>query len=112
MVIYITEILDNNCRIVFFSDISTAHLRHVRSVLSFSDLVPEVVASFKAGARKPSSAMYEYMEQHICGHSVPFFYADDLPDNIEAAKNRDWPAFQFTSVQQCRQDFLNTLKQS
>ena len=59
------------------------------------DTVHDGVYSYDVGARKPHQRMYEDFERR---HGRPDYYFDDRIGNIEAARQRGWPAFQFDSI--------------
>jgi putative hydrolase of the HAD superfamily len=57
------------------------------------DLLDYRFASQEIGHRKPDEAIYAYVEEAtgIAGHRIAFF--DDMPANVEAARQRQWQAF-------------------
>ena len=92
---FVQSMREDGFRLVFFSDTSALHIQEVRRKLSFFDLVHDGVYSYDVGARKPHQRMYEDFERR---HGRPDYYFDDRIANIEAARQRGWPAFQFDSV--------------
>ncbi|MDD4097899.1 MAG: hypothetical protein PHC30_03940 [Lentisphaeria bacterium] len=92
---FVRTMLADGYQFVFFSDTSAMHMQEVRRKLSFFDLIPDGIFSFEVGARKPHQDMYRDFERK---HGLPAFYFDDRQVNIEAARQRGWPGFQFTSV--------------
>lgn len=76
-------------RVIFFSDTSDLHITEVYRSLSFAHLVSGAVFSFREGAKKPESRMYEAFEEK---YGKPYYYTDDMPQNIEAARKRGWNA--------------------
>jgi 2-haloacid dehalogenase len=82
----------------FISDTCPVHFEHIMRTVSFADRVPRAVLSFRVGALKPDSAMFVAMEDQCCAGNVPLLYADDRPENVEAARARGWAAYQFGTV--------------
>ncbi|MGI6353684.1 MAG: HAD family hydrolase [Lentisphaeria bacterium] len=95
MAAFVQSMREEGFRLVFFSDTSALHMREVQRKLSFFDLVHDGVYSYDVGARKPHQRMYEDFERR---HGRPDYYFDDRIGNIEAARQRGWPAFQFDSI--------------
>ena len=84
-----------DCRVIFFSDTSDLHITEVYRSLSFAHLVSGAVFSFREGAKKPESRMYEVFEKK---YGKPCYYTDDMPQNIEAALKRGWNAGLFNGA--------------
>ena len=94
----VDRMLSCGLRIVFFSDISTLHLTGARELISFADRIPDEIVSFRSGARKPASPMYEDLEREFCGGDVPCLYLDDKLCNIEAGRARGWNSVQVHAI--------------
>jgi len=82
-------------RVIFFSDTSDLHITEVYRNLSFAHLVSGAIFSFREGAKKPESRMYDAFEKE---YGKPSYYTDDMPQNIEAALKRGWNAGIFTGA--------------
>lgn len=95
MAAFVRAMLNDGYRLVFFSDTSALHMQEVRRKLSFFDVIQDGIYSYDVGARKPHRQMFEGFEQR---HGRPEYYFDDRMINIEAARQRGWPAFQFDSA--------------
>lgn len=80
---------------VFLSDISEPHLGEVRRKLPYFHRAAGGVYSFEVGSRKPDEAMFRAFEKN---YRRPDFYADDRPQNIQAARSLGWNAEVFTSA--------------
>ena len=90
---------------VYFSDISTLHLK--RSY----DLFPRMadytgIYSFDTGVYKPAIGMFQAYEARF---GKPLLYTDDRPDLIAAARNHGWNAELFTSAENLKQFLTNLL---
>jgi putative hydrolase of the HAD superfamily len=83
------------CRPVFLSDVSPIHYRALLPRLSFAEEMHGAVVSYEVGALKPGTAMYVAMEERFCGGGVPLLYVDDRENNVLAARERGWAAYQF-----------------
>ena len=83
---------------VFFSDVSTYHLRKC------TELLPEMknfegIFRFDHGAYKPSPKLFNAFEEK---YGKPLLYTDDRADLIAAAINNNWNAVVFSSAEQLR----------
>ena len=87
--------VDNGVKPVFMSDICPVRYEMSCDLLSFTHLMAGAVLSYEVGRHKPHEAMYAAMEPQFCDGGVPLLYADDLLQNIAAAKERGWAAYQF-----------------
>ena len=88
-------------RAVFFSDISTAHLRRTRELFPAAATVSDGVYSFDSGAQKPAPRMLEYFERRF---GIPDLYVDDREELVLAARERRWPAVRFTGAAELRRE--------
>lgn len=89
------ELVDADCKLVFFSDTSEIHMQEVYRNLSFANMITGCIFSYEVGARKPDEAMYKAFENE---YGKPVFYADDHPDNIEGGQRAGWHSHLFTST--------------
>ncbi len=80
---------------VFFSDVSTFHLREFRMMFPAAEAVPDGVYSFETGALKPDPVMFAAFERRF---GVPLLYTDDREDLIAAARDHGWNARRFTNA--------------
>jgi FMN phosphatase YigB (HAD superfamily) len=89
----VDEAIAAGLSVVLMSDTSPMHTEVFFPALSFSKRVAGCVYSYEVGARKPSPAMYEAVEQQFCDGGVPLLFADDKTGNTDTAKARGWGAF-------------------
>ena len=90
---------------VFFSDISTFHLKKC------IELLPEMkqfdgIFSFVHGAYKPSKKLFDAYE-HKYGR--PLIYTDDRADLIREAEKNNWNATVFSSAARLRAQIMELL---
>ncbi len=64
------------------------------------------VLSFEVGAMKPSPVIYEKAAEIAGVPPSSIFFTDDRTDNIAAATDAGWTAFQFTNAKQLQSQFL------
>ena len=93
----VKEFLSRGVTPVFFSDISPTHLAHTRKIFPASELIPDGIYSFEAGAWKPSVEMFSAFEKRF---DVPILYTDDREELIAGALAHGWNAVRFTDASQ------------
>lgn len=103
---FVSELVENGYRCLFFSDTSEVHMNQVVRQLSFAHLITGGVFSYETGAKKPEERMYEVFEQK---YGPPILYLDDKPENIEGGRKRDWNSHVFTDIDTCRKFFQKTV---
>ena len=81
-------------QVVFFSDISPAHLKGFRQRFPSAANYPGIY-SFDVGAWKPSPKMFEAFEKSF---GKPDIYVDDRLDLVEAAQQYGWNAQLFQNA--------------
>ncbi len=91
--------------VVFISDICPLHYDYVLQRITFGHHVDGAILSYEVGELKPHAAMYEAMELQYCNGRPPLLYADDREQNIAAALERGWQAYQFGDVKTLRMRF-------
>ena len=82
-------------KVVFFSDISPAHLKGFRQRFPSAVNYPGIY-SFDVGAWKPSPKMFEAFEKK---YGKPDIYVDDRLDLVEAAQKYGWNGLQFQNAE-------------
>ena len=102
----VSSMAENGIKPVFFSDISTAHLRRTRELFPAEKAVPDGIYSFVCGARKPSAEMLLGFEKSF---GVPDLYVDDRIELIEAARKHGWHAVQFQGAENLSNELNNLL---
>ena len=93
---FLKDKIENNWRIIFFSDISERHLNWIYRELSFSNLISGGIFSYEVGAKKPEMGMYKAFEKQ---YGKPDLYLDDKTENIETGLKQGWNAHTFTTVE-------------
>lgn len=99
----VQEITAQGFRFIYFSDTSEIHILSVYRKLSFAHLISGGIFSYKTGAQKPDSRMYEEFEK---AYGKPCFYLDDKPENIEAGIRHGWTSHFFTTPENFREEFF------
>ena len=83
--------LHGRYRLALLSNTNDLHYRHFREqfrdTLAYFDLV---VTSHEVGFRKPDPRIYQLVEQRLGCAPAECLFVDDLPANIDAAKERGW----------------------
>jgi FMN phosphatase YigB (HAD superfamily) len=69
-------------------------------------LIDGYVISYKEGLAKPDPAIYQAVVDHYCGGRFPYFYTDDTPEYVEAARKMGWRSEVFRSPLQFRNELL------
>ena len=85
-----------------FSNTNELHFEHIRRRFPFFSLFDDYILSFRCGAMKPDSRIYEVVEERTGGRSGEILYLDDRAENIAAGAARGWQAFQHTSPETTR----------
>jgi putative hydrolase of the HAD superfamily len=75
-----------------FSNTNDIAVEHIRRHFPFFSNFDDYLYSYKVGAMKPQSKIYEEMEK-LCGRTGrDIIYLDDRPENIDAGLARGWNA--------------------
>lgn len=85
-------------RLVLASNTNEAHYTRYRSM--FADTLKHfdaIAVSHEAGARKPDRHFYEYAGQLTQADPARCLFVDDMPENVEAARNFGWQAIRYTT---------------
>lgn len=94
---FLKDKIENNWRVIFFSDISERHLNGIYRELSFANLISGGIFSYEVGAKKPETGMYKAFEKQ---YGKPDLYLDDKEENIEAGLKQGWNAHIFTTTRE------------
>ena len=92
-------------RLVLASNTNDAHYTRYRAM--FADTLKHfdaIAVSHKAGARKPDRRFYEYADQFTEANPTKCLFIDDMPENVEAARNFGWKAARYTTFDQLMAD--------
>lgn len=81
-------------QLVALSNTSPGHIEYLTRRFEFFAHFRHLFTSYELGLLKPDRRIYQKVEKRFCGKK-PLLYIDDLAPNVEAAKKRGWPAYQF-----------------
>ena len=84
---FISRLVRQGSRVIFFSNTSCVHADEVWRKISFADQISGAVYSYEAGFMKPSPEIYRCFEQRF---GRPELYLDDNQANIQAARRLGW----------------------
>jgi len=73
-----------------FSNTNDIAVRHIRNRFPFFSDFTGYVLSYKHGAMKPRPEIYQVVEKVADARGEEILYLDDRPENIEAARQRNW----------------------
>jgi len=110
----IVETLGQSHLLVLFSNTNPVHYEYLKARYPIVGLFDKIALSYEMGFRKPHAGAYEYVEERFCNNRKPAFYVDDAGENVAAAHERGWMAYQFTTSERLH-DYLigrGILKQS
>ncbi|MEJ5259667.1 MAG: HAD family phosphatase [Anaerohalosphaeraceae bacterium] len=82
------------------SDTEPMHWEYLRRQYGFLELFQKPVLSFQAGAVKPEAKMYQLAAESVGVPAERCLYIDDLPENVEGARQAGMTAAVFESAQQ------------
>jgi FMN phosphatase YigB (HAD superfamily) len=71
-------------------------------------LIDGCIVSYKEGAAKPNPAIYQAVVDRYCDGRSPYFYTDDTPEYVEAARRMGWQSEVFRSPLQFIDELLRT----
>jgi 2-haloacid dehalogenase len=84
--------LKDEFRFVALSNTDEIHWNYILGTYPIFQLLDGWVVSFKEGVMKPDPAMYKQVVDRYCNGRPPFFYTDDSPRYVEAARRLGWDA--------------------
>jgi FMN phosphatase YigB (HAD superfamily) len=79
-------------RVYLLSNIGDLHWEHINDRYGLGSLVHGALASFRAGAAKPSAAIYRAAERQFGLEPEVTIFIDDLPVNVSGAEACGWLA--------------------
>lgn len=85
-------------RVYLLSNIGDLHWAHLDALYGLDSLVHGACASYRVGAIKPQPEIYRTAEQMFNLDPAATVFLDDLPRNVEAARERGWHAIQHTDA--------------
>jgi FMN phosphatase YigB (HAD superfamily) len=78
--------------IVALSNTIHVHWEFILKRYPIFHLLDGWVVSYKEGVKKPDTAIYRALSNRYCNGRTPFYFTDDTPRNIEAARSLGWDA--------------------
>jgi FMN phosphatase YigB (HAD superfamily) len=85
-------------RVYLLSNIGDLHWAHLDALYGLESLVHGACASFRVGAIKPQPDIYRKAEQMFNLDPAATVFLDDLPRNVEAARECGWHAIHHTDA--------------
>lgn len=98
--------LKNNYKLYMLSNTSSLHRIYGWGDYDFVKYFDHLFLSYEIGYIKPMDEIYQFVEGKINLNTDEFIYFDDIKQYIEAAKKRNWNAFQLTN----ENDYFEVLK--
>ena len=82
---------------------------HLQSRHDFFGLFDGIVVSAAVRLVKPDPAIYEHLRDHFAIDFAESVFIDDLPRNVESARQLGLAAIQFRGTEQVRQELAALL---
>jgi len=79
-------------KLVALSNTIAAHWDYLLRSFPIFNLLDGWAASHIEGFVKPDAQIYRRVESRFCGGCPPFFFTDDTPSHVTAARNLAWKA--------------------
>jgi FMN phosphatase YigB (HAD superfamily) len=96
--------LKSEFKLVALSNTDEVHWNYILNNYPISQLLDGWVVSFEQGIIKPDPDMYQRVVDRYCDGRPPFFYTDDNPRYVEAARLQGWDAEVFLDAAHFRQE--------
>jgi len=87
-------------RVYLLSNAGDLHWQHLDGLYGLDSLVHGALASFRAGAVKPNAAIYRKAEALFSLDPAATVFIDDLPPNVEGARQCGWRAIRHVGAAQ------------
>jgi 2-haloacid dehalogenase len=101
--------LKREFRLVALSNTDDIHWDYALRNYKIFELLDGWVVSYREGVAKPDPDIYQAVVQRYCAGKLPFFYTDDMPTYIEAARQLGWDAEVFSDAAQFRDEIKRRL---
>jgi FMN phosphatase YigB (HAD superfamily) len=98
--------LKSDFSLVALTNTVEVHWTFLLKTFEILKLMDGYVVSYLEGMAKPDPAIYQAVMDRYCNGGVPYFYTDDLPEYVEAARQMGWRSEVFRSSSQFRNDVL------
>jgi 2-haloacid dehalogenase len=95
---------------VALSNTDEVHWNYILSAYPIMQLVDGWVVSFEEGMMKPDPALYKKVVDRYCDGRPPFFYTDDNPRYVEAARRLGWDAEVFIDAAHFKEGVMRRQK--
>ncbi len=92
--------LKRDFRIVALSNTCQVHWEFVVRRYPIFRLLDGWVVSYEEGRAKPDPVIYQAAMMRYTGNQPPFFYTDDMPAFVEAARRLNWRSAVFHNARQ------------
>jgi 2-haloacid dehalogenase len=96
--------LKDDFTLVALSNTDEVHWNYVLDTYPILHLLDGWVVSFEEGMMKPDAAIYTRAANRYCNAGLPFFYTDDSPQFVNAARRLGWDAEVFIDAAHFRQE--------
>jgi FMN phosphatase YigB (HAD superfamily) len=90
--------------LVALSNTDEIHWDYALRNYQIFELLDGSVVSYREGVTKPDPDIYQAVVQRYCAGKLPFFYTDDMPTYVEAARQLGWDAEVFHDAARFRYD--------
>lgn len=90
----------------FLSNMPEPYARHLDEQHRFIDLFGAGIYSSRVGLIKPDPQIYAHAALAFGIDPAHSLFIDDLPANVQAARDAGWQALRFTSPQQCEDELV------
>ena len=84
--------LKGDFKLIALSNTDEVHWNYILGKYPIFHLLDGWVVSFEQGMMKPDPAIYKRVVDLYCDGRLPFFYTDDSPRYVEAARHQGWDA--------------------
>ena len=102
--------LKSEFKLIALSNTDEVHWNYILNNYPISQLLDGWVVSFEQGIIKPDPAMYQRVMDRYCNGRPPFFYTDDNPRYVEAARRQGWDAEVFLDATHFKEDVMKRWK--
>jgi 2-haloacid dehalogenase len=85
-------------RVYLLSNAGDLHWEHFNALYGLDSLVHGALASYRVGAIKPNADIYRKAESMFGLDPAATVFVDDLPQNVEGARQCGWHAVQHVAV--------------
>lgn len=101
--------LKDGFRLVALSNTDEVHWDYALRNYQIFELLDGWVVSYREGVTKPDPVIYEAVIDRYCDGELPFFYTDDIPGYVEAARQLGWDAEVFSDAAQLMDEIKRRL---